>query len=288
MLELKEVSKSFGQKKVLDQLSVSLQSGTLALLGPNGAGKTTLLRIILELYRCKSGKLIWNGEDVTNKGVIPAHAGYLPQKFGALPNLTCHEMLEYFAILKDIPQKKRKEEIDRCIELVNLSDRAKSRCGSLSGGMVRRLGIAQALLGDPELLLFDEPTTGLDPEERLRFKLLIHQLSESSHRTILISTHIVDDIEALCDRVVVMAGGKVIANQPSRVLAERAEGLVWQVPKSQEGLLPDGAYIRALRQMPEGDMLLVLSEVPVGKAVIPTVEDGYLCCLKGIGEFHAT
>ncbi|MGN0313370.1 MAG: ATP-binding cassette domain-containing protein [Fusicatenibacter sp.] len=287
MLELKEVSKSFGQKKVLDQLSVLLPPGTLALLGPNGAGKTTLLRMILELYRCKQGKLIWNGDDVTNKGIIPAHAGYLPQKFGVLPNLTCHEMLEYFAILKNIPREKRKEEIERCIEFVHLSDRAKNRCGSLSGGMVRRLGIAQALLGDPQLLLFDEPTTGLDPEERLRFKLLVHQMSESSHRTILISTHIVDDIEALCDRIVVMDGGKVIANHPSRVLAERAKDLVWQVPKPQGDKLPDGAYIRALRQMPEGDMLLVLSEIPIGKPVAPTVEDGYLCCLKGIGAFHA-
>ncbi len=282
MLELQNVCKSFGRKQVLRDLSVRFPSGTIALLGPNGAGKTTLLRTILGLYRCRSGKLFWDGEDATNKETVAAHTGYLPQKFGVFPNLSCHDMLEYFALLKKIPKQNIESEIQRCLALVNLSDRAKSRCGSLSGGMIRRLGIAQSLLGDPELLLFDEPTTGLDPEERLRFKLLLH--NTAGKKTILISTHIVDDVEALCTHVVVMDQGSVIANLTSQDMADRAEGLVWQVPKNQEHALPQGAYIRAMRQMPEGDMLLVLSEIPVGKSMAPTVEDGYLCCLKGIGH----
>lgn len=285
MLELQNVSKSFGRNQVLRGLSICFAEGTVALLGPNGAGKTTLLRTILELYRCRSGKLLWDGKDVTNKGVIPAHAGYLPQSFGVFPNLNCHDMLEYFALLKNIPKECQEVEIARCLELVNLSDRAKSLCGNLSGGMIRRLGIAQALLGNPELLLFDEPTTGLDPEERLRFKLLIHNISPG--KTVLISTHIVDDVEALCDYVAVMNRGQVIANLPSHEMSQRASGLVWQVPKSMEGSLPEAAYIRAMRQFPEGDMLVILSETPVGTPAIPTVEDGYLCCLKGIGESHA-
>ena len=282
MLELQNVCKSFGHKRVLQDLSVRFPCGTIALLGPNGAGKTTLLRTILGLYRCKSGKLLWRGEDVTNRDVIPSHTGYLPQRFGVFPNLSCHDMLEYFSLLKQLPRREIESEIQRCLALVNLSNQAKSRCGSLSGGMIRRLGIAQALLGDPELLLFDEPTTGLDPEERLRFKLLLH--NTVGEKTVLISTHIVDDVEALCSHVVVMDRGTVIANLSSAEMAARAAGLVWQLPKDQKQDLPSDAYIRAMRQMPEGDMLLVLSETPIGTPVTPTVEDGYLCCLKGIGH----
>ena len=282
MLELQHIKKTFGRKAVLQDLSVRFPQGTVALLGPNGAGKTTLLRVILGLYRCEDGKLLWDGEDATKSSAISAHAGYLPQKFGVFPNLTCHDMLEYFALLKQLPKREIESEIERCLALVNLSDRAKSRCGTLSGGMVRRLGIAQALLGDPKLLIFDEPTTGLDPEERLRFKLMVH--NAAGDKTVLISTHIVDDVEALCTHVVVIDQGRVISDLPSHKMAERAKGLVWQVPKAQERDLPKGAYIRAMRQLPEGDMLLVLSEIPIGKPAIPTVEDGYLCCLKGIGH----
>ena len=282
MLELQNVCKSFGRKQVLQDLSVCFPQGTIALLGPNGAGKTTLLRTIMGLYRCKRGKLLWRGKDVTNQDVIPSHTGYLPQRFGVFPNLSCHDMLEYFSLLKQLPKRDIESEIQRCLALVNLSDRAKSRCGSLSGGMIRRLGIAQALLGDPKLLIFDEPTTGLDPEERLRFKLLLH--NTVGEKTILISTHIVDDVEALCSHVVVMDHGKVIENRSSTDMAARAEGLVWRVPKDRKQDLTSDVYIRAMRQMPEGDMLLVLSEKPVGTPATPTVEDGYLCSLKGIGH----
>lgn len=226
--------------------------------------------------------MFWMGEDVTNQNVIAAHTGYLPQKFGVFPNLSCHDMLEYFALLKKLPKPTIEPEIQRCLSLVNLSNYTKSRCSTLSGGMVRRLGIAQALLGNPKLLLFDEPTTGLDPEERLRFKLLVHNMAKE--KMVLISTHIVDDVEALCSHVVVMDKGKVIANLPSSDMAARAEGLAWQISNNQELSLPHNAYIRAMRQTPEGDMLLILSETPIGELVDPTIEDGYLCCLKGIGH----
>lgn len=281
MLELQAVKQSFGHKDVLKDISIRFPEGVVALLGPNGAGKTTLLRTILELYRCNSGEIQWDGEPVTNQGIVPSLSGYLPQKFGVSPNLTCRDMLRYFALLKNVPKAQVQAEIMRCLELVNLSDRADCLCRKLSGGMVRRLGIAQAMLGDPKLVLFDEPTTGLDPEERLRFKLMVH--NAANERTILVSTHIVDDVEALCNHVVIMDQGRIVASLPSRQMAARAQGLTWCVPKEDEYQLPKNAYIRAMQEHPDGDVLIVLSETPVGTPMTPTVEDGYLCCLKGIG-----
>ncbi len=280
MLEIRNLTKSFGQKKILNDLSLELRPGVVALLGPNGAGKTTLLRCLLELYPPDAGKVFWEGQPVEHKGILPGKCGYLPQNFGVFPNLTVFEMMEYFAVLKNIPKRKRTQEILKRLEQVSLSQRVKSPCRTLSGGMIRRLGIAQALLGDPPVLVFDEPTAGLDPEERLRFKLLIHDLSKE--RIILISTHIVGDVEALCSQVVVMDSGQVIADLPRGELVQKAKGLVWKVPKEDNVVLPQGAYIRAMGEDLQGDILFVLSQTPVGESVAPTLEDGYLCYLKGI------
>lgn len=286
MLEVQNLFKSFGKKSVLKDLSVQFSNGAIALLGPNGAGKTTLLRTILGLYRCQSGSLQLDGEDVTGTQRIAAASGYLPQKFGALPNLSCQDMLQYFALLKNIPKSESKKEIERCLELVNLSDRAKSKCSSLSGGMLRRLGIAQTLLGDPKLLFFDEPTTGLDPEERLRFKLLIHQLSDD--HTVVISTHIVDDVEALCGHIVVMENGTVRAGLSNQELAKRAQGFVWLSDTNDAAVLPKDSYVRAIREEKGQARFIVLSTEPIGRPLSPTIEDGYLCCIKHIGESHVT
>ena len=282
MLELQAVKKSFGRKEILKDVSIQFPQGVVALLGPNGAGKTTLLRTILELYRCRSGKILWDGTAVTNQGVIPAISGYLPQKFGVFQNLTCRDMLIYLALLKKIPKRQAQLAAMRCLERVNLADRADCLCKSLSGGMVRRLGIAQTMLAEPKLVIFDEPTAGLDPEERLRFKLLVHNMAKE--RTVLISTHIVDDVEALCNHVVIMNQGRIVTSLPSKQMAAKAQGLTWCVSKEFEHLLPEGAYIRAMREQSDGDVLIVLSKTPVGVPMTPTVEDGYLCCLKGIGE----
>ena len=280
MLEIRNVTKSFGRKKILHDLSLVLHPGSVALLGPNGAGKTTLLRCLLELYPMESGEILWEGQPIHSKHILPEKCGYLPQNFGVFPNLTVFEMMEYFAVLKNIPKRGRREEIIKRLEQVGLQGREKNLCRTLSGGMVRRVGIAQALLGDPPLLIFDEPTAGLDPEERLRFKLLLHSLH--TDRLILISTHIVGDIEALCNQVVVMNDGGVLSNLPREELVQKAQGLVWKVPKGDQAILPADAYIRSIEGSPEGDMLFLLSKHPIGKATPPTLEDGYLCCLKGM------
>ncbi len=201
MLKIEHVSKNFGKKRALDDICLDMEEGCYGLLGPNGAGKTTLIRMILELYSIKKGSIQFEGT---------GHIGYLPQKFGAFQELTVRDILLYFAALKKIPKVEQEAEIDRVLELVNLSDRKKDKMSSLSGGMQRRVGIAQAVLGDPSVLIFDEPTAGLDPEERTRFKKLIRHIMDK--KIVIISTHIVEDVETLCDRVIIMNRGRVLKN----------------------------------------------------------------------------
>ena len=282
MITIENLTKTFGKKKALDNLSVTLEPGVIGLLGPNGSGKTTLLRTLTGLYKTKSGKILLDGADVTNTDALPAVTGYLPQKFGMFRELTVYDMMDYFAVLKKIPKAEKRAEIERVVEFVNLTDRIKDRVGSLSGGMVRRLGIAQAVLGSPKVMLFDEPTAGLDPEERMRFKNLVRQLPRDS--IVLISTHIVEDVEAVCDHVMVMRQGTVLANKTGEELAAMAEGKTYKVSGEKEGTLPPEAFVRARTEVPgEGTVLPVLSAVPVeGDLIPPTIEDGYLCILKDI------
>lgn len=282
MITIENLTKTFGKKKALDNLSVTLEPGVIGLLGPNGSGKTTLLRTLTGLYKTKSGKILLDGADVTNTDALPAVTGYLPQKFGMFRELTVYDMMDYFAVLKKIPKAEKRAEIERVVEFVNLTDRIKDRVGSLSGGMVRRLGIAQAVLGSPKVMLFDEPTAGLDPEERMRFKNLVRQLPRDS--IVLISTHIVEDVEAVCDHVMVMRQGTVLANKTGEELAAMAEGKTYKVSGEKEGTLPPEAFVRARTEVPgEGTVLTVLSAVPVeGDLIPPTIEDGYLCILKDI------
>lgn len=282
MIEIKNLTKTFGKKTALNNLSVTLEPGVIGLLGPNGSGKTTLLRTMTGLYRTKAGQILLNGKDVTNTDALPAVTGYLPQKFGMFKELSVYDMMDYFAVLKKIPKAEKKAEIERVVEFVNLSDRMRDRVGSLSGGMVRRLGIAQAVLGNPKVLLFDEPTAGLDPEERMRFKNMVRQLPKDT--IVLISTHIVEDVEAVCDHVMVMRKGTVLANKTGEELAAVAKGRTYKVSGAKEGALPPEAYIRARTEAPgEGAVLTVLSAVLVDGELIPTtIEDGYLCLLKNI------
>lgn len=200
MIRIDKVTKKFKRREAIRDFTCKLTAGCCGLLGPNGAGKTTLLRCVLGLYPVTSGNVeLDNGISI----------GYLPQKFGLFRELKVKDMMDYFAVAKKVPKGKRTDEIMRVLELVHLSDRADDRAGQLSGGMQRRLGIAQAVLGDPDVLLFDEPTTGLDPEERARFKDIIRQL-DRDRKCIVISTHIVEDVESVCDRVILMKEGKLL------------------------------------------------------------------------------
>ncbi|MCR5798418.1 MAG: ATP-binding cassette domain-containing protein [Eubacterium sp.] len=202
MINIYNISKSFKRRNVLNDLSVDFERGCYGLLGPNGAGKTTLIRCILGLYKTDEGS-IKVGDDI--------QIGYLPQNFGMFNELSLKDMMEYFAASKKIPKAKRAEEIEKALTYVNLADRMNDRVSHLSGGMKRRAGIAQAILGNPDVLIFDEPTTGLDPEERARFKEVIKRLREDG-KCIIISTHIVDDVEHICDKVVIVKDGHVLIN----------------------------------------------------------------------------
>jgi len=209
MLSITNLEKGFKNKEIFKSMSIQMDEGIYGFLGPNGAGKTTLIRCICGVYKFKKGEIDLDGVKVGDKAYVDK-LGYLPQSFGLFKDMKVSAALDYMAGLKRVPKAMVQSEIDRVLRITNLTDRKNDRIRSLSGGMIRRLGIAQALLGDPKLLIFDEPTAGLDPEERIRFKKIIAGLSKD--KIILISTHICSDIEALCDKVMVIDGGRMLYN----------------------------------------------------------------------------
>lgn len=281
-IEVNNLTKKFGKKKALDGLSLSIEEGVYGLLGPNGAGKTTLMCCLLGVYNSNSGSIVVNGKADPKGVLLSAHCGYLPQHFDMFHELTVTETLRYFATLKKIPRAKGVEEIGRCLRTVNLEEEAKKRVGALSGGMRRRLGIAQALLGDPPLLIFDEPTAGLDPEERMRFKNIIAAVR---HRhTILISTHIVDDIDVICNRVMVINRGKLCAQGTKEDICRCADGRVFTLPREQEGSLNRPYYLENIFEAEGQEHIRILSQIPqpvVARPAAPTLEDGYFALVRG-------
>lgn len=207
-LNIHELTKKFGRKIVLNNLDFHLESNIYGLLGPNGSGKTTLMRILTGLIEPTSGSVSWIHEFKQEIKQRDVKIGYLPQRFGLFKELTVQEHMRYFANLKNIPICEQGNEIESALVAVHLIDQQKCRCNKLSGGMIRRLGIAQALMGNPDIVLFDEPTAGLDPEERLRFKNLL--INWSGRCPVILSTHIVDDVESVCDRVIILNEGKIL------------------------------------------------------------------------------
>lgn len=277
MLKIEQLSKQFGKKQVLRDISYEFSEGIYGLLGPNGAGKTTLIRCILDLYRYKQGSVVLDAGSAEGEQAV---IGYVPQKTGVFPGLTVEEQLMYFANIKNMPKKDWEEEITRVLELVHLSEVRKSKGRKLSGGMIRRVGIAQALLNHPALVILDEPTTGLDPEERMRFKNIIKGLRGDT--IVIMSTHIVEDVEAVCDRILIMKEGKVAAEGTQEEISRLAEGKVYEVP---EELCADTDYIEKEKEA-EGETLyrILTARKPEGFSPLrPNVEDGYLCVLKNIG-----
>lgn len=236
-LNIEHISKEFKDLTAVDDITLNITPGVWGLLGANGAGKTTLMRMIAGIMKPTSGQILYDG--------IPIHElkesyrdvfGYLPQEFGFYPEFTVKDYLEYVAVLKGLTEKDSKRKINELLEQLTLSHVKNKKIAKLSGGMKRRVGIAQALLNEPEVLILDEPTSGLDPAERVRFRNL---LSEFAHdRIVLISTHIVSDIEYIATQNAVMKGGKLIAKGTTEELVKLVEGKIWtaQIPMS---LLPE-------------------------------------------------
>lgn len=272
MLKLKNCSKSFKKTKALNDFSCEFEHGIYGLLGPNGSGKTTMMRCICGLLSQEKGSIECDCENI----------GYLPQLFGAMKSLTVYETMVYFATLKKIPKEKQDEEIKYCLDLVNLEDKIKNKVGSLSGGMVRRLGIAQAIMGNPEIILFDEPTAGLDPEERVRFKSLLKKIKKD--KTIIISTHIVSDVNAVCDDIVIINEGKNVVQGTCSDIAAIGKGKVFLLEEKYEDNLEGNYYIKDRTRKDDKNYIIVLSDKPINKGVSidANIEDGYLCALKNL------
>jgi len=266
------VRKSYGGVAALAELDLELGPGITGLLGPNGAGKTTLIRILATLLPPSAGQVGVNGwwtSDLRDRVEIRRRLGYLPQDLGLYPRFTVFEFVDYLALLKELDDPaERHRRVRAALAAVELEDLARRKIRTLSGGMRRRVGIAQAIVADPLLLLLDEPTTGLDPEQRMRFRQLIAGIGEQ--RTVVLSTHLVEDVAAVCTQVVVLWQGRVRFHGTPSQLRQLADGQVWSSPEANAGAVASwrtesGAY-RVLGERPS----------PAAEAVAPTVEDGYL------------
>jgi ABC-type multidrug transport system ATPase subunit len=267
----------------LRDFSLELTTGVLGLLGPNGAGKSTLMNTLSTVTRPSSGTIEWNGIDIMQKpDSLRAVLGYLPQNFGVYPNLNAVEFLEYLAAVKGLRGRSVRQRIDDLLNVVNLTAVRKQALGSFSGGMRQRVGIAQALLNDPQVLIVDEPTAGLDPEERIRFRNLLAELS--TNRIIILSTHIVSDVESIASSIALMAGGSLISRASPEKLLACAEGKIWNWAVKSEDLarIREQYQISSTSYHPDGiHVRLVSDSAPVGATpVAPNLEDAYLYLLS--------
>ena len=269
-----------GGVQALREVQLGLEPGVLGLLGPNGAGKSTLMRILATITQPSSGRVLWNDVDIAHKpNALREVLGYLPQDFGVYPNLNAIEFLEYLAAVKGLEVKAARRRIAELLDLVNLTSAAKRPLGGYSGGMRQRVGIAQALLNDPQLLIVDEPTAGLDPEERLRFRNLLSELS--GERIVILSTHIVSDIEAVASGIAIMAQGELLAHGTPESLLARLNGRVWEVVVSSNDLpgLRRDHLVSSTAHRADGVHARVVASsapTPAARQLEPSLEDAYL------------
>ncbi len=284
-IHLRDVTKVYpGGVRALSALTLDIPSGMFGLLGPNGAGKTTLMRIIAGIIHATQGRIDAGGHDgMTEAGrqAVKGVLGYLPQDLGLYPDLTAREFLDYVGILKGLEDRaQRRRQVGELLEMVALADAADRRLKGFSGGMKRRVGIAQALLGDPRLLIVDEPTAGLDPEERIRFRNLLSEMAGG--RTVILSTHIVEDIAQTCRRLAVIAKGQVHFAGTTSELIEAARGQVWTV--TTPGAKPDGDLtVVSMVHTGGGVQYRVVGRPQPGQRSEPTepgLEDGYVCLMR--------
>jgi ABC-type multidrug transport system ATPase subunit len=271
----------------LRDFTLELTPGVTGLLGPNGAGKSTLMRILATITRPTQGSVKWNDTDILKSpDALRVTLGYLPQDFGVYPNLTAIEFLEYMAAIKGLDARAARRRIDELLQVVNLVQAAKRPLGGYSGGMKQRVGIAQALLNDPQLLIVDEPTVGLDPEERVRFRNLLSDLA--GERIIILSTHIVSDVEAIASEIVVINQGCKLQHAAPETLLQRLDGKVWQwlVPVDALPALKQTYLISGTLRRENGLQVRVVSEAapaPGAEQVSPSLEDVYLSLVSHTG-----
>ncbi|MHA2504315.1 MAG: ABC transporter ATP-binding protein [Candidatus Kariarchaeaceae archaeon] len=283
-LEVKNISKTYSNGfRALTNFSIDIETGVLGLLGPNGAGKSTLMRILSTISTMTEGQVLLNDIDITqNPNYVRGMLGYLPQSFGVYPNLTAEEFLRYIGTLKGLEKSEINTRVDELLTLVNLQDSKDRAVGGFSGGMKQRVGIAQALLNDPKLLIVDEPTVGLDPEERARFRNLIAELS--GDRIVILSTHIVSDVEATASDIAVINAGENVTTTSPEDLLKSVTGKVHETVVQQDGFadIREKYIVSSMIRRSDGiHVRIVTDEAPDNsKTVIPSLEDAYLYTIE--------
>lgn len=277
-LKLDRVTKNYGSKIACDRLSATLGKGVYGLLGANGAGKTTLMRMMCGILNPTSGSIVYDGIDVSSEEYRDI-LGYLPQDFGYYPEFTAYDFMMYIAALKGLTKSRAKIKTDELLETVSLKNEAKKKIKTFSGGMKQRLGIAQALLNDPKILILDEPTAGLDPKERVRFRNIISRMG--AERIILLSTHIVSDVEHIANTIMVMKNGQLIHEGSPEEIISAITGKVWECTVTQKTADELTLKYPIINTRNDGDMVflrLVCDEKPCENAenAQAALEDLYL------------
>lgn len=285
VIEIKNLTKKYGKKVALNGISLQIDKGMYGLLGKNGAGKTTLMKILTTLKKPSGGEVYIEGISIKQKKKIRKWIGYVPQEFSMYPNFTCYEMLDYLLLLEGVKDKwERDDRIYEALESVDLLEQVNFRVRELSGGMKRRLGIAQAIMSDPKVLIVDEPTVGLDPESRVHFRNLLRTLAND--RIVLLSTHIVADIESTCDRIGILQSGNLIFDGDSNELLQLAKGHVWKVAFTKEQwekeIADNGKILQSVQSIREQDGTIVIRMISQNQPwshaeeTEPMLEDAYL------------
>ena len=276
----KDISKQYKGKYALKNFTSELENGIYGLLGANGAGKTTLIKIFVGILKSDKGQILINDIDVRNLGVeFLSHIGYLPQYPQFYKNFEVMDFLRYMCVLKDIPKEQGEKRAKELLEIVNLSDASTKKIGALSGGMRQRVGIVQAMLNDPDILILDEPTAGLDPQERIRFRNLITKFSEN--RIVLLATHIVSDIEDIANQVILLKEGQLLKQDSPQALVRGIEGKVWNVSATENTIEEKLKHLKISNMMRNQDgihLRVINDEKPDAHAVNiqPNLEDVFL------------
>ncbi len=288
-LRLDRVTKQFKNKIAVDEVSLSLKEGVYGFLGANGSGKTTLLRMLCGVLRPTSGEIFCNGMEIGRlDGEYRCMLGYLPQDFGYYPDFTAKRYLEYLAACKAVPKDLVHDKVQEMLRFTGLEGEQKSKIKTFSGGMIRRLGIAQALLNDPEILVLDEPTAGLDPKERIRFRNMISTFSKG--RIIILSTHIVSDVDFIADQILLMKQGRIVGQGTCGEVTESVRGRVWEYvaePEEAQRLNKKFAVSGLRNEAGSVHLRLIANECPCEGAlpVEPGLEDVYLYYFEEASEY---
>ena len=282
-IRIEGLEKYYGKKHALKNVTLTIPSGMFGLLGRNGAGKTTLMKVLATLIGKQGGKVTVCGIPVEEAARIRRITGYLPQEFSMYHNMGVYEAMDYLGALSKMPKKVRKERIPVLLEKVNLQEHYRTKIRALSGGMKRRLGIAQAILHDPKVLIVDEPTAGLDPEERVRFRNLLCEIAED--RIVILSTHIVGDIEATCEQIAIMDEGEIYYNGTVMDLLRMTEGKVYtaQISRKELAKMKENYVLTSILTQGNNVMVRFLSEQKPqveASACEPDVEDAYMYLMQ--------